>query len=121
MKSTQGVELAVHDFGGEGPLLVMAHATGFHGMVYQPLVRQLQGHFHCVAFDFRGHGKSALPVGASLDWHRMTDDLLAVIRGVSPEEPVRVLGHSMGGACTALAAQRQPDQILSNIGSPVRR
>ncbi len=43
----------------------------------------------------------------------MTDDLLAVIDGLSPEEPVRVLGHSMGGACIALAAQRQPDRILS--------
>ena len=113
MISTQGVEVAVHDFGGEGPLLVMAHATGFHGMVYKPLALQLGAHFHCVAFDFRGHGQSVLPPAANLDWQRMTDDLLAVIDGLSPEEPVRVLGHSMGGACTALAAQRQPARILS--------
>lgn len=113
MKSTQGVDVAVHDFGGEGPLLVMAHATGLHGMVYEPLARHLQSHFRCVAFDFRGHGKSVLPSAASLDWHRLTDDLLAVIDGLSPEDPVRVLGHSMGGACTALAAQRQPHRILS--------
>ncbi|NNF55899.1 MAG: alpha/beta hydrolase [Acidimicrobiales bacterium] len=113
MRSSQGVEVAVHDFGGDGPLLVMAHATGFHGMVYQPLAHKLNSHFHCVAFDFRGHGKSVLPPAASLDWHRMTDDLLAVIDGLSAEKPVRVFGHSMGGACIALAAQREPDRILS--------
>lgn len=103
----------MHDFGGDGPLLVMAHATGFHGMVYKPLARHLQDHFRCVSFDFRGHGKTVLLETASLDWHRMTDDLLTVIDGLSPEDPVRVLGHSMGGACTALAAQRQPDRFLS--------
>ena len=43
----------------------------------------------------------------------MTDDLLAVIDGYSPDEPVRVIGHSMGGACTALAAQRRPHRIIS--------
>ena len=29
VSSTEGVEVAVHDFGGEGPTLLLCHATGF--------------------------------------------------------------------------------------------
>ena len=29
--STDGVELAVYDYGGDGPTLLAGHATGFHG------------------------------------------------------------------------------------------
>lgn len=32
------VELALHDFGGSGPVLLLAHANGFPAMCYEPLV-----------------------------------------------------------------------------------
>lgn len=32
------VELALHDFGGCGPILLLAHANGFPAMCYEPLV-----------------------------------------------------------------------------------
>ena len=33
-----GDDIAVHDFGGDGPSLILLHANGFHGLVFQPLV-----------------------------------------------------------------------------------
>ncbi len=108
--------MTVHDFGGsdanaDRPLLVIAHATGFHGLMYRPLAERLSDSFHCVSFDFRAHGKSTLPDTASLDWHRITDDLFAVMDHFSPDEPVRVLGHSLGGACIALGTVRHPERF----------
>ena len=35
--STDGVTLAVHDLGGDGPPLLLCHATGFHGRVWTAL------------------------------------------------------------------------------------
>ena len=35
-----GVDIAVHQLGGHGRLLLFAPANGFHGRCYQPLVRR---------------------------------------------------------------------------------
>ena len=58
--STNGVEIKVHDLGGEGPPLVLAHATGFHGRVWEPLAAHLTG-FHLWSIDMRAHGDSTAP------------------------------------------------------------
>lgn len=59
----------VHDLGGGGEPLVMAHAAGFHGLVFSPLARELAGGFRCVSIDGRGHGDTALPRGVDPDWY----------------------------------------------------
>ena len=56
--SSDGVELTVHHLvSGEAsrPLLV-AHATGFHGLAYGPMADRLTGGHDVWALDFRGHG-----------------------------------------------------------------
>lgn len=111
--STQGVDLVAHDLGGTGAPLVLAHATGLHGLVWKPLAERLSRSFHCVSFDFRAHGRSTLPDGADLRWTSLADDLLAVAKAVSPNEPVRAVGHSMGGGAIALAAGRCPERFVS--------
>jgi pimeloyl-ACP methyl ester carboxylesterase len=93
--------------------LVFAHATGFHGLVWKPLAQRLAPHFHCVGFDFRGHGTSSLPDSADLAWRSLADDLIAVVDAASSQEPVRVVGHSMGGAAIALAAADNPARFVS--------
>jgi alpha-beta hydrolase superfamily lysophospholipase len=60
--STDGVEVVVHDLGGSGPLVLMSHATGFHGYAWRPVADFLApGGFHCVALDYRGHGDTLAP------------------------------------------------------------
>ena len=60
--SSEGVEVAAWDLGGSGAALLFAHATGFHGHVWQPLAAHLDG-LHCYSFDERGHGDSTMPPG----------------------------------------------------------
>ena len=45
--SSDGVELAIHDLGGEGPPLLFVHATGFHGRCYTRVAEQLGDIRHC--------------------------------------------------------------------------
>jgi len=106
--STDGVSVAVHDLGGSGPPLVIAHATGFCGRVYEPLAAALGRAYHVWALDFRGHGESTVPSLDALHWHRITDDLAAAVAAVADGAPVPVFGHSMGGACALLLEHRQP-------------
>lgn len=115
--STDGVSVAAYDFGGDGPLLMLCHATGFCGGIWEPIARLLTDRFHCVGLDFRGHGQTLLPDGVSLAWSGMGHDLLAVIdhalaaRGDDPASPVLAVGHSMGGASIVLAELARPGSI----------
>jgi pimeloyl-ACP methyl ester carboxylesterase len=117
--SVEGVQIAVHDLGGSqdptAPLLLFSHATGFHGRVWEPLVAHMGGQFRCLGIDHRGHGLTGLPDGASIDWSRMGDDVVAVLESdlVGPDAVVHGIGHSMGGAALVLAAQRRPNRIRS--------
>jgi pimeloyl-ACP methyl ester carboxylesterase len=105
--TSDGVEIAVHDLGGDGPPLLFAHATGFHGMVFAPLARLLHGQFDCFALDERGHGDSAMPPGMDFEWHGFARDVLAAVDGLGLKRPFAV-GHSGGGAGLLLAEQARP-------------
>ena len=107
--STDGVRLAVHDLGGRGPVLLVSHATGFHGRCYLPMAEVLGDRFHSVAFDYRGHGDSPRPEGR-VDWQRYGDDAFAMASAMRELAggPIVAFGHSMGGACLLIAAHRDP-------------
>ncbi|MGI9601829.1 MAG: alpha/beta fold hydrolase [Acidimicrobiales bacterium] len=106
--STDDVMLAVHDFGGDGPDLILCHATGMHGMVWAPVVEFLIDRFRCVAFDFRGHGDSTMPESGSMAWTGMTEDLAAVVDAMSGSGPRHGAGWSMGGCALIRAGIETP-------------
>jgi pimeloyl-ACP methyl ester carboxylesterase len=113
--SSDGVVVAVHDLAGsdgpDRPLLLVAHATGFHGHAYLPLAAALATRFHTVAFDFRGHGETPLAPGWEVAWAGYGDDALAAAEAVaagSGNRPLVGFGHSMGGTGLLLAAHRRP-------------
>ena len=105
--STDGVTLAVHDLGGDGPLVLLCHPTGFLGMTWAPFAAHLADVAHCVALDFRGHGDSTAPASLDLAWSGMCDDVLAVVDPLGGG-PLLGAGHSMGGAALLMAEQRRP-------------
>ena len=110
---SEAFTIAIHDFGGEGPDLVFAHATGFHGLAWAPMAERLATDFHCVAFDERGHGCSDVPPDDDFSWNSFTDDLLTVIDGFPLRAPLHGIGHSCGGALLLLAEQRRPGLFRS--------
>lgn len=107
--STDGVHLAVHDLGGSGSPVLLAHATGFHGLVWAPLARHLTaaGGLHAWAPDLRGHGDATVPEDRRFAWDGFADDVVAVVDDLDLERPFGV-GHSKGGAALVLAEQRRP-------------
>ncbi len=105
--TSDGVEIAVHDLGGSGRPVVMAHATGLHGLVWAPAAASLPDEFRWVSFDQRGHGRSGDPPDLDFDWHGFGRDAVAVIDGLGLEHPYGV-GHSSGAAGLLLAEEASP-------------
>lgn len=81
--STDDVSIELHDLGGEGPPLLIAHATGFCTGPYRPMAATLARHFHVWSLDFRAHGDSTVPTGGDLTWRGMADDVLAAVDTIS--------------------------------------
>jgi pimeloyl-ACP methyl ester carboxylesterase len=102
-----GVRIAYYDLGGEGPPLLLAHATGFCGPVLGPLAARLRASFRCYALDERAHGASGPPPGGDFDWHGFATDVLAVLDRLGLERPFG-FGHSCGGAALLLAEEARP-------------
>lgn len=105
VESSDQVELAVYDLGGDGPEVLMVHATGFCAGVWTPLAAHLPD-MHLAAVDIRGHGRSTTPDGG-MDWHGTARDVLAAVDALGLEQPFGV-GHSMGGASLVLAELARP-------------
>lgn len=104
--STDGGELALYDFGGDGASdVLLVHATGFCAGVWTPVVAHLDG-WRTSALDVRGHGRSTTPP-SGMDWHGTARDVLDAVDALGLERPFGV-GHSMGGASLLLAELARP-------------
>jgi pimeloyl-ACP methyl ester carboxylesterase len=107
-----GVGVAVYDFGGEGPDVVLVHATGFCAGPFGPLARRLAGRFHCWGLDLRGHGLSDRPADGDYAWSGFATDVLTVVDHLGLDRPLG-FGHSCGGAAVLLAEQARPGRFRS--------
>lgn len=104
-----GLRLAVYDLGGDGPDLLLVHATGFCGGVWAPVAKHLDG-FHVTALDVRGHGRSDAPtidVAPGMSWAGTGADVLTAVDALGLSDPLGV-GHSMGGASLLIAELERP-------------
>jgi pimeloyl-ACP methyl ester carboxylesterase len=117
LTTPDGATLAVFELraGGDGPIVLFAHATGFHGHCWQPVADELA--HASVALDFRGFGDSTPPAGWVVDWHGYGVDASVVGRELVREHghPVVAVGHSMGGAALLMAALDQPEVFAGLI------
>lgn len=105
--STKGARVALHDLGGDGPTVLMTHANGFCGRMWQPVARELRSMARLWALDFRGHGDSQSAPDEDYHWDGMADDVLAAVDALNPA-PRLAVGHSLGGASILKAEQKRP-------------
>ncbi|MFG0720961.1 SDR family oxidoreductase [Pseudomonas sp. GLN_6] len=93
-----GVELAAYRWGKtDGPTLLLVHGYPDSHEVWLPLVRELAANYQIIAYDVRGFGASDIP-RKRLDYHlaKLANDLEAVIKALSPNQPVHLVAHDWG-------------------------
>lgn len=99
--------------------LVFSHANSFPAGTYEQLFQVWRAAgWQVLALPRFGHNP-AYPVTSN--WPRVRDELLAFIDHEAPGQQVHLVGHSLGGYLSLLAASRRPQAVASVvlIDSPV--
>ena len=104
------------DIQGRGhlPPILLLHGLGSRSADYALLIRRLKRLTRRVIVpDVPGHGLSRIPEGG-LRPEMMETSLLAAVDEVI-DEPVIVIGNSMGGVAAVRFAKARPDQVLAMV------
>lgn len=100
------------------PLVHFIHGTGFNGMVYWPMLRNLLPHFDLVISNAQGHGGSDNGekfLGWEMNAVMIHEALAHKKKQWRDDVPVIGMGHSFGAIVTLLLASRSPtvfDKLL---------
>ncbi len=110
-RKARGLTFQFYHWPGDDPRpIVFAHGWGDSGETFQFIVDQLSTRHTIVAFDARGFGRTEWPQ----DGYWFPDylaDLDALLDDLSPDEPVDLLGHSMGGNVVMMYAGARPQRV----------
>jgi pimeloyl-ACP methyl ester carboxylesterase len=93
--------------------IVFSHANGFPAGTYRLIFEAWrQAGWRVIALDKFGHDP-AYPVRSN--WSATRDELLAFVEREAPGEKVHLVGHSLGGFLSLLAACRKPQLAASVV------
>lgn len=107
----RGVDYSLLEWGpADVPPLVWLHGWGDCAATAQFVVDALDAGRRVVAPDFRGFGESRANV-ASYWFPDYLADLDALLSILSPDEPVTLVGHSMGANVAGLYAGTMPERV----------
>jgi pimeloyl-ACP methyl ester carboxylesterase len=105
-----GVRLRYLDWGGTGEPIVLLHATGLLGRIYQPIIEDLRQIGRVYTYDQRGHGDSGTPRHETYSWDDTVKDLKGFLETMGLRK-VRGIGHSAGGTAIGVLSGLRPDLI----------
>ena len=106
-----GATLIAETFGAGERAFLLLHGIGMGRSVYLDVVRRLEG--RVIALDLPGFGEAPEPT-RNLTMERHADLVAAYLRHAG-EEPVIVIGHSMGSQIAAELAARHPSLVAKAI------
>ncbi len=101
-----------------GPLLILLHGFTNRWQTFLPILPSLANTWQVLAFDHRGHGRSARVPGGytAAGFYADAEAVLQFTLRTWPQNsPVVLLGHSMGGSLALHLAQNYPDQVRAVI------
>lgn len=112
--SFQSNRLRLHyvDWGNsEAPPLLLVHGGRDHCRSWDWLARDLSKRFRVLALDLRGHGDSDWLNGGA---YQLSDYLYDIAQFISQLDlsPLRIIGHSLGGAIAARYAGLYPENVV---------
>ncbi len=98
----------------DAPKLFMVHGWMDISASFQFIVDAMKRDWHVIAPDLRGFGHSQWAPGGY--WFPdYLADLEAMLNHYSPDEPVRLLGHSLGGNITSVYSGVRPSRVAQLI------
>lgn len=111
-----GTELAVESYGPvDAPTIVLTHGWGMDSRAWRYAKQHLAGRFRLLVWDLPGLGKSSRPKNNDYELDKMARDLEAVVRLVPEQQPVVLLGYSIGGMITLTFCRLFPEQLGKRV------
>jgi pimeloyl-ACP methyl ester carboxylesterase len=103
-----GTDLALWDFGGDGPSALLVHGLAGHAEEWSETAGWLRESRHVFALDLRGHGRSDTRP-ADVSPTALRDDVCLALDRIG--RPALLLGQSLGGRIAILAAAARPELV----------
>lgn len=106
------IEYHLREWGDDrDPLLVMVHGWMDVSASFQFLVDALAKGWHVVSPDWRGYGLSGWSTSGCYWLPDYLGDLDALLEHLSPDAPVKLVAHSLGGNMALLYSGARPERI----------
>lgn len=107
----RGLDFHVPHWGGkQRPQLVLVHGWGDCGETFAPLLSAWSHEATVAAPDMRGFGRTA-HTGPHYWFADYIADLDALLQALNPDQPVALVGHSMGAQIASLYAGVRPERV----------
>jgi len=108
-----GIAIHYTRTGGTKPPVVLSHGLTDNGACWTRVARALENEYDLIMPDARGHGHSEAPEHGYRTEDR-ADDLIGLIEQLQLDR-LALIGHSMGGESSAMAAARIPHLLRAVI------
>jgi len=121
VRTEDGVELAVVEHGAEdapSATVLLVHGWVQSSRLWDGQVRDLlsaRPDLRVVTYDHRGHGRSGPTPRDRATIAQLGRDLAEVVEAVSPDGPVLLVGHSMGGMTVMALAEQRPELLDERV------
>jgi pimeloyl-ACP methyl ester carboxylesterase len=103
---------------GTGEPVLLVHGFPLSGRLWQPLVESMKDDYRLIIPDLRGFGRSEASEEASMG--KYADDLAAVLSVTGEQNPVTLVGLSMGGYILFEFYRRYPELVNSLVLADTR-
>ncbi len=123
----RGLRYHVREWGSPGaPQVFVLHGWMDSSASFQFVVDAFERDWHVLAPDWRGYGLTARPAADCYWFPDYLADLERILAHYSPEAPVCLVGHSMGGNIACLYGGVRPQRVakianLEGFGLPATR
>jgi len=108
-----GIRIHYTRTGGGKPPVILSHGLTDNGACWTRLAQALESDYDLIMPDARGHGQSEAPENGYRTEDRAAD-LIGLIEQLQLDH-LTLIGHSMGGETSAMAAARVPQLVRALI------
>ncbi len=107
-----GVKLHLQTFGDPTrPTLIALHGGPGNDHRHLLPLKPLSDEYHLVFYDQRGAGLSERAKSEDISLEHLVEELDAIAQKFSPDDPVRLVGHSWGAMLAGAYIERHPERV----------
>ncbi len=111
----RGVDYCVNEWGNEeAPLIFYLHGWADTGSTFQFVIDSFKSDWRVIAPDWRGFGRT-LHRSHAYWFPDYLADLHELLESYSPDDPVKLVGHSMGGNICSLYGGVMPERVSAIV------